>query len=424
MSTEGPRPQRIFAQDVPYPFGQLRAAELFDGPYQSAPLEAGFAEFFPTLGPEYSGPDAYFPVSQWPSHGQRPGASPPLRVIHVGHYMVRAGIEVWLKALVRGSDPERIAFQRCVVTSPLSDPRVIREMPIPVEVGQEASVRRAAQDCDVLLVSGPAEVAAWLGTIRPPVCVFVAHGDSIWSRRILQGCQPIIDHVIAVSKNVQRQVCNGFPSTVIYNGVDTSHLTRTAPRDEIRARFGFTPDDMVLGSVMRLASEKHPERLVEAIAKMPRRFKLLLVGWGALKQKLLDLINKTAPLKCVITAATENLGDYYSAFDAFCLPSESEGFGLATLEALFCGVPVITTNTGFAPELLIDRVHYLQCAANADSIASAIDMLAQHPQWAAGLAASGRRAAEQFGFASRMCREYEDLLIQIWQQHGSVREKR
>lgn len=423
MSAEGPYPQRVFARHVPYPLDQLRDAALVYRPDQLARLEDGYAEHFPTCEPGDYGPDAYFPDSGWQDYGQRPCASRPLRIIHVGHYMVRAGIEVWLKALIRGSDPERIVFPRCVVTSPLSDPRVIREMPVPVEVGQEASVRRAAQDCDVLLVSGPAEVAAWLGSIRPKVCVLVAHGDSIWSRRILQGCQPIVDHVIAVSKNVQRQICNGFPSTVIYNGLDTSHLTRSAPRDEIRARFGFAPDDFVLGSVMRLASEKHPERLVEAVAKLPRRFKLFLVGWGSWRQKLLDMINAIAPLRGVITAATENLGDYYSAFDAFCLPSESEGFGLATLEALFCGVPAITTKTGFAPELLVDRVHYLQSGPNAKSIAAAVELLAEHPQWAAALADSGRRAAEQFGFASRMCREYQDLLIRLWQQHNSRKDR-
>lgn len=418
--SKGPRRRKSLVRESPYPLGPLRDVQSsIVGPYGPVKLGDGYAEFFPTYSQGGPSLAASFPSSR--RTGKQPGDLRPLKVIHVGHYMVRAGIEVWLKALLRGCNPERICFERCVVTSPLSDQRLIREMPVPVEIGQSPSVRRAAQDCDVLLVSGPAEVGSWLDTVRPPVCVFVAHGDSIWSQRILQGCSPIIDHVIAVSKNVQRQVCNGFPSTVIYNGVDTSHLTRTAPRDEIRARFGFAPDDFVLGSVMRLASEKHPERLVEAISRLPQRFKLFLVGWGALRHKLLDLANEIAPLRCVITGAAEHLGDYYNAFDAFCLPSESEGFGLATLEALFCGVPVITTNTGFAPELLVDRVHYLQCTAVADSIAAAVELLVQHPQWAAGLAASGRRAAEQFGFASRMCQEYEDLLIQLWRKHGSAR---
>jgi glycosyltransferase involved in cell wall biosynthesis len=344
-------------------------------------------------------------------------------VIHVGNYMVRAGIESWLKALVRYTDPRRLRFERCVVTSPLSDPRVIREMPVPVEVGQQASVRRAAQDCDVLLVSGPAEVAEWLGPVRPPLCIFVAHGDGMWSRNILHRNAPAIDHVIAVSQSAQRQVCNGFPSTVIYNGLDTAHLTRSAPRDEVRRRFGLKPDDFVLGSVMRLSSEKHPELLIEAIARLPQRYKLLLVGWGSLRHKLLDLANEIAPLRCLIVGAEDHLGDFYSAFDAFCLPSDTEGFGLATLEALFCGVPAITTKTGFAPELLTDRVHYIQCTGDAESIAAAVTAVADHPQWAACLATEGRRAAERFGFATRMCREYEDVLTSLWQQRRPREER-
>lgn len=345
----------------------------------------------------------------------------PLRVIHVGQYLVRAGIESWLKALMRFADPRRLRFERCVVTSPLADPRMIREMPVPIEFGQEASVRRAAQDCDVLLISGPAEVAGWMGNQRPPLCVFVAHGDGVWSRNILDRCAPVVDHVVAVSQSVRARVCRDLPCTVIYNGLDTTHLTRSATRQEVRTRFGFADGDFVLGSVMRLSGEKRPERLIEAIARLPRRYKLLIVGWGSLRQKLLDLANDIAPLRCVIVAAEEHLGDYYGALDAFCLPSESEGFGLATLEALFCGVPVITARAGFAPELLLDRVQYLLCDGSAAEIAGAVERLAKCPAWAAGLAQEGQRAAEGFGFANRMCREYEDLLARLWRDRAHVR---
>jgi glycosyltransferase involved in cell wall biosynthesis len=346
-------------------------------------------------------------------HVGRPSA-PLLRVIHVGQFLVRAGIESWLKALVRYCDPRRLRFERFVVTSPLVDPSMIREMPVPIEVGQEASVRRAAGDCDVLLASGPPELAEWIGRARPPLCIFVAHGDGPWSRHILERCSPIIDHVVAVSQAARIQVCGQLPTTVIYNGLDTAHLTRSESRQEVRARFGFAETDFVLGSVMRLSGEKRPERLIEAIARLPPRFKLLIAGWGPLRQKLFELANEIAPFRCAIVPVEKDLGDVYSAFDAFCLPSESEGFGLATLEALFCKVPVITAQAGFAPELLTDRVHFLQCDGTAAGIAQAVEQLAMRPAWAAGLAHEGQRAAEGFGFARRMCREYEDLLARLW----------
>ena len=343
----------------------------------------------------------------------------PLRVIHVGQCLVRAGIERWLYGLLRFASPQHLKFLRCVVTSPLYDPQVLRELPVPVELGGRESVRRAAQDCDILLVSGPAEVGDWLANCRPPLCVGVAHGTAIWSRRVLEGCRPVLDHVVAVSQAVQDSVCEGFPSSVIYNGIDTTHLAPSVSRDELRARFGFTQEDFVLGSVMRLSVEKHPEVLVEAIARLPRRFKLLLVGWGTLRAKLLNLANDLAPLRCVITPADQHVGDYYRAFDAFCLPSLSEGFGLATLEAMFCGLPVVTTPTGFAPELLVEGVQYLACQSEATSIARVIKRLATYPEWAANLGREAQRRAERFGFATRMCREYESLLIRLWQTRSS-----
>src|SRR5258708_15692176 len=56
----------------------------------------------------------------------------PLRVIHVGQFLYRAGIESWLKSLLRFVDQRRLRFQRCVVTSPVNDVRVMREFEVPI----------------------------------------------------------------------------------------------------------------------------------------------------------------------------------------------------------------------------------------------------------------------------------------------------
>jgi glycosyltransferase involved in cell wall biosynthesis len=340
----------------------------------------------------------------------------------VGQFLYRAGIESWLKSLLRFVDKRRLQFQRCVVTSPVNDIHVMREFEVPVEVGGRESVRRAAKDCDVLLVSGPGDVAEWLGEIRPKLCVFVAHGDGPWTQQIYARCSGVFDHVIAVSQRVQNAICHGIPSTVIYNGSDAAHISRSQPRHEIRRRHGFADDDFVVGSVLRFSPEKRPEKLIEAISRLPSRFKLLLVGWGGLRQRLLDMANELAPGRCAVVRADAHLGDYYHAMDAFCLASQSEGFGLATLEALLCGLPVISTRTGFVPELLLDRVHCVHSEGDAESLASSMGMIADNPDWAAGLAREGRRRAETFGFASRMCREYEELLCRLWSEEVGVKK--
>src|SRR5262245_11348956 len=101
---------------------------------------AGFSQAWAAGG--YYSQAAFYPQGRG---ALQPGDLPrPLRVIHVGQYMVRAGIEIWLRALIRLADPRRLTFERCIVTSPLSDRRVIEEMPVPVEIGGEQSVRKAA----------------------------------------------------------------------------------------------------------------------------------------------------------------------------------------------------------------------------------------------------------------------------------------
>jgi hypothetical protein len=354
--------------------------------------------------------------------GRSPGAPlRPLRVIHVAQYMVRAGVDSWLKALIRASDPASLRWLRCIVTSDIGDAEVMRELGVPVEVGQASAVRRAAQDCDVLLVSSPAELGEWLGELRPGLCVFVTHGDSHWSRKILEQSRPVIDHVIAVSRRARDAVSHDFPCSVIYNGVDAAHLTSSRPACEVRTALGFSSGDFVVGYVGRFASEKRPEAILEAVATLPRRFKALLVGWGPLRHKLMDLANHLLPGRYAFVRADRDLGDLYRSMDALCLASESEGFGLVLLEAMLCGTPVISGRIGFAPEKLTHRINGLVVDGGPASIARAAQLLARHPRWAAALAQEGQRLAEQFGYATRMCREYEDLLHRLWTaEHGPL----
>ena len=113
----------------------------------------------------------------------------PLRVIHVGQSMVRAGIEQWLKGLIRFLDPQKVQIIRCIATAEnYVDPAVVSELGVPVEVGQEDSVRKAAGECDVLLCWGPRELGRWVADCPPPLCVFVAHGEGQWTRYIMDGC--------------------------------------------------------------------------------------------------------------------------------------------------------------------------------------------------------------------------------------------
>jgi glycosyltransferase involved in cell wall biosynthesis len=137
----------------------------------------------------------------------------------------------------------------------------------------------------------------------------------------------------------------------------------------------------------------------------------------------MDIANHLLPGRYAFVRADRDLGDLYRSMDALCLVSETEGFGLVMLEAMLCGVPVIAGRIGFAPEKLTHRVSGVLVDGDPPSIAKAARLLAKHPRWAAAVAQEGRRLAEQFGYAARMGREYEDLLHRLWAaKHGPARE--
>ena len=338
----------------------------------------------------------------------------PLRAVSVGPCLVRGGAEQWLIYLNRFLDPRRVQIVRAIATNPeFDDPAFLVDVPIPVEIGSAEAIQRAARESDVMLCWG-IELDDMLGTERPKLCVYIAHGEGDWTRLMLSRSQQSFDHVVAVSNRVRERVCNGYSTSVIYNGVDTARLGTTRCSQSIRREYGFTDRDFVLGYVGRFSAEKQAHLLIEAAAQLPARFKVLFVGWGSGRQSLLELANECIPGRYAFASADRYLGDYYRMMDAFCLTSNQEGFSLALLEAMWCERTVIVTPVGCVPEIIRDRVNGIVVEDNGPSIAAAVKLVDEFPNWARGVAAEGRLFADRHGHALRMASQYEDLLESLW----------
>lgn len=352
---------------------------------------------------------------------QRPLTTPahrPLRIGHINAALLPAGIESWLSALIKEADPRRLKFVRHVSFGPLVDPRQIQRLGIPVEIGGRSSVKALAADCDILLISDPGStpeiIAEWIAEGPRPVIVFVAHGDAEYTARSLRAFALLVDHVIAVSEHVQRTVCEDLKSTVIRNGVDPTRLCPTQSASVTRQALGFVDEDFVVGFVGRFSTEKNPHLLISAVSTLPSNVKLLLVGFGHLRQRLLDDCLRLLPGRFVTLEADDCLGDLFAAMDAHCLPSSYEGYGLATMEAMMCGVPVITTNFGLAPELIQTGYNGLIIEPTVHDISKKLLALSSRRDWARQMGDNGRRTAMQHGYASSMARSYESVLEEIW----------
>lgn len=123
-------------------------------------------------------------------------------------------------------------------------------------------------------------------------------------------------------------------------------------KNEWRERFGFAKDDFVIGLVTSGNFKKRNlELLIDAykeITKINPKAKLFIAG-GNIDQKYKD----QAPKEGVVFAPPIiDVKNYYYLLDVFVLPAHIEEFGRSVLEAMHCGVPVITTKFVGASEIL------------------------------------------------------------------------
>jgi glycosyltransferase involved in cell wall biosynthesis len=105
----------------------------------------------------------------------------------------------------------------------------------------------------------------------------------------------------------------------------------------------------------------------------------------------------------------DDLASVIAGAAAFCLPSLMEGFGLPSLEAMACGVPVVVSNRGSLPEIVGDAGLVIE--PDADSVAEALASVLGDAGRAAALGAAARRRSLEFGW-DRTVRGWLDVVEQ------------
>ncbi|MCQ9205362.1 MAG: glycosyltransferase family 4 protein [Omnitrophica bacterium] len=170
--------------------------------------------------------------------------------------------------------------------------------------------------------------------------------------------------VIPASKYSKDKIKRLYPKLslnikIIPNGVDVEKFKPTNNKTIIKGELDIALDKKVLFTVRNLTPRMGLESLIEAMVKVKEDHKdilLIIGGIGRLKQQLETLTASLGLEDSVIFTGNIEESDlplYYRAADFFILPTKTlEGFGLVTLEALACGIPVLGTPVGATVEIL------------------------------------------------------------------------
>ena len=223
-------------------------------------------------------------------------------------------------------------------------------------------------------------------------------------RFLVQLGRPVTNTLICCSTYVERatQEHFGIPAhktTVIYNGVDVDELTRRAAASRARRLEG----PFVVGMVARLEVHKDQPTLIRAaglVRDAGLALEVWLVGEGSRReeyQRLVDDLglNQTVKLLGMRRDVPELLGN----MDAFVFSAKpDEGLGVALIEAMAAGVPIVATDVGACREVLQDgRLGSLVEPGNVSAMADAIMKMAQdRDQNINQIAEAKRRATTTF----------------------------
>jgi N-acetyl-alpha-D-glucosaminyl L-malate synthase BshA len=167
------------------------------------------------------------------------------------------------------------------------------------------------------------------------------------------------DVVTAVSNDLKKTTNRLFKIKndiqVIYNFIDTQKYDKAHEQKCNRAAIA-NPDERILTHVSNFRPVKRVEDVIKVFYEVHKEIpsKLLLIGEGPERSKAENLVNKLKISNDVLFLGNSSEVTKILCYsDVFLLPSQTESFGLAALEAMAARTPVISTNTGGLPEVNI-----------------------------------------------------------------------
>ncbi len=170
-----------------------------------------------------------------------------------------------------------------------------------------------------------------------------------------------VDVIIAISEAVKEVLKrSGIPEEkirVISSGIDFSPFEGVSSSDYLRREFSFSKDDYLVGIIAHLADHKGHIYLLQAaqiLKEKAPKIKVIVVGEGPLRMELNRQVKNSALEDIVFFLGfREDIPQILGSLDLFVLSSYLEGLGSSLLDAMASRLPVVATQAGGIPEVVV-----------------------------------------------------------------------
>lgn len=205
---------------------------------------------------------------------------------------------------------------------------------------------------------------------------------------------------------------------VIPNGVDTGAFRPGRDRS-LRAELGLSDDTALIGAIGNIRKPKAYDVLLHAaraLADRTHRFHLIIAGdcANALGRQL-ELLRRDLGIERHVTflGLRPDVARILNNLDAFVLSSHTEGFSIACIEAMACGVPVVATRSGGPERILEGEAGLLVPTEDPQSLALAVERVISSQELVATLTARAMKRVHEEYSLSTMLSRYEALLESV-----------
>ena len=177
-------------------------------------------------------------------------------------------------------------------------------------------------------------------------------------------------------------------------------------------------EEKIITHISNFRKVKNIPDVVKVFYKIQEKIpaKLMMVGNGPEKEAAEILCEKLGiSEKVIFFGNSHEINEILNYSDLFLLPSETESFGLAALEAMACSVPVISTNSGGLPEVNEDGVSgFLSPIGDIEGMAANAIKILEDEKVLAKFKANALQIAQQFS-VEKIVPQYEKIYLEALQ---------
>ena len=203
-------------------------------------------------------------------------------------------------------------------------------------------------------------------------------------------------------------------------GINTARLTPGKKQNDIRLELGLNKDDFIVLSVGELNENKNQKVIIEALSVLnDKKIHYLLCGKGNQADALKKLVAERHLEKNVhFLGYRKDVVDICSQSDVYVMPSKREGLPVASLEAMYCGLPLVTSNIrGLTDVMENGKSGYMCSPDDARGFAEGIKCLKANPKMRKEMGERNRETVKPYCIEETK-KEVLELLAELYNERG------